>query len=230
MKIATFNVENLDYSSSDRNPPLEQRAPILKAQLERLDADIICFQEVHGQELPDHTSDNPRRALSALEDILKNTKYARYSYVSTLNADNIPFNERNLVILSSFPIQKSRQYRNELIQKLQYRKVTAIPSEDDAKNIIWERPILHAEIKISDNSILHVINVHLKSRLSSNIEGQKKDRYTWRSASGWAEGYFLSSVKRVGQALEVRVLLDKIFDDDPEARIEIGRASCRERV
>ena len=38
-------------------------------------------------------------------------------------------------------------------------------------------------------------------------------------AAGWAEGYFLSSIKRVGQALETRILLDNLFDDEPEANV-----------
>ena len=101
---------------------------------------------------------------------------------------------------------------------MKYRKVTAVPREETAKNVTWERPILHAEIQLNDSTALHVINLHLKSRLSSNIQGQKKN-YTWESAAGWAEGYFLSSIKRVGQALETRVLIDKIFTDDPAAKI-----------
>jgi predicted extracellular nuclease len=71
----------------------------------------------------------------------------------------------------------------------------------------------------SSEGALHVINVHLKSKLPTPIDGQKEDRYTWKTASGWAEGYFVSSMKRVGQALEVRMLIDSIFDSEEEARI-----------
>ncbi len=41
----------------------------------------------------------------------------------------------------------------------------------------------------------------------------------WSSAAGWAEGYFLSSIKRVGQALETRVVLDKIFNCNADAKV-----------
>jgi predicted extracellular nuclease len=37
--------------------------------------------------------------------------------------------------------------------------------------------------------------------------------------SGWAEGFFLAAVKRAGQALEARLLVDTLFDVDPEALI-----------
>jgi endonuclease/exonuclease/phosphatase family metal-dependent hydrolase len=219
MKIATFNVENLDDKADDKNPSLDVRGPFLRAMLNRADADIICLQEVHGQELPDHTATHPDRELSALDAVLAGTDYAAYERVTTKTSDNVPYDKRNLVILSRYPIGDVQQYKNDYIEKLRYRKVTAIPPETDAKDLIWERPILHAQIEHPQLGKLHVINLHLKSRLPSTITGQKKDAYSWKSASGWAEGYFLSSIKRVGQALEARILIDKIFDAAPDAKI-----------
>ena len=221
LRIATFNVENLDNKPDPKNPPLEVRAPILRAALNRVDADILCLQEVHGQELPGHTSNSPKRNLAALEFVLSGTKYEGFNSVTTLTSDDVPYDVRNLVVLSdpAHPIVQSDQYKNDEIDKLQYRKVTATdPPDDEAKDVLWERPILHAQIDVSAFGVLHVINLHLKSRLASSIPGQK-DGYEWQTAAGWAEGYFLSSVKRVGQALETRVLLDKILADNAEAKI-----------
>jgi predicted extracellular nuclease len=67
-----------------------------------------------------------------------------------------------------------------------------------------------------------VINVHLKSKLPTDIPGQKVDAFTWRTPGGWAEGSFLSSMKRMSQAVEVRLLVDQILDGDPEARIIVA--------
>ena len=39
----------------------------------------------------------------------------------------------------------------------------------------------------------------------------------WLSAPGWAEGFFIAAVKRAGQALEARLFIDKLFDEDPDA-------------
>ena len=39
--------------------------------------------------------------------------------------------------------------------------------------------------------------------------------------SGWAEGFFLAAVKRAGQALEVRLLVDRLFDADADALIVV---------
>jgi predicted extracellular nuclease len=69
--------------------------------------------------------------------------------------------------------------------------------------------------------MLDLINVHLKSRLPTDIPGQKVDNFTRRTSSALAEGFFLSSMKRVGQALETRILLDSLFDADEEALIVV---------
>lgn len=219
-RIATFNVENLDDKVDGRNPPLEVRAPILRAAMKRLNADILCLQEVHGQELPDHTSRDPSRHLSALDAVLEGTRYSSYERAHTVTTDGVPYDVRNLIVLSAYPIKRVSQYRNDLIDTLQYRKVTANPPEPEAKDIGWERPILHVEIEVTDLGLVHVINLHMKSRRASNVAGQL-NRFEWKSAAGWAEGYFLSSIKRVGQALEVRVLIDQIFDSEPEANIVV---------
>ena len=218
MKIATFNVENLDHEADDKKPTLERRKPTLRANLERTDASIICLQEVHGQETASHRSDNPDRILSALDSVLDGTRFENYERAFTQTSDHTPYDKRNLVILSRYPIDDIQQYRNTFIDQLEYKKVTAKPEQTHPQEISWERPILHATIALTPIKSLHVINLHLKSRLASSIAGQK-NRFTWNSAAGWAEGYFLSSMKRVGQALETRILIDKIFDQDPDANI-----------
>ena len=37
--------------------------------------------------------------------------------------------------------------------------------------------------------------------------------------AGWAEGFFLASLKRSGQALEARLAIETVFDAEPEARL-----------
>ena len=219
LRVATFNIENLDDKTDSNEPSLDVRAPILRKILNRVNADILCLQEVHGQELPEHTSNNPKRDFSALDTVLQGTKYAGFKRAYTVTSDGVPYDVRNLLVLVD-PAHSLEfdQHKNTDIDILQYRKVTAKPPEDEAKDITWERPILHATVGVPGMGTLHILNVHLKSRLASRVAGQK-DGYLWNSAAGWAEGYFLSSIKRVGQALEVRVLLDKIFEADAEAKI-----------
>ena len=99
--------------------------------------------------------------------------------------------------------------------------MTAKPAESAAKEVTWERPILHARVRLDNHRVLDLINVHLKSRLPTNVPGQQMDNDTWKTASGWAEGFFLSSMKRVGQALETRMLIDTLFDANEEALVVV---------
>jgi len=216
LRIGTFNLENLDDKPGQR-PTLRERIALMQPQLVRANADILCLQEVNGQE----ETGQPRRLL-ALDRLLEGTSYAGYYTVSTRTADGAQvYDERNLVILSRWEIAEHNQYKHDYAHAPHYQKVTADPREDEAKEITWERPILYGKIKLNESKVLHVINLHLKSRLPSSIEGQKVDRYTWKTASGWAEGFFLSSMKRVGQALETRMLIDRLFDEDEDALIVV---------
>ena len=216
LRIATFNLMNLD-DRPDRSPSLEDRIPVLRPQLVRLDADIICFQEVCGQ----HERGRKLR-LDALNRLLECTPYEGYKRVSTKDkSTGQVFEHHNLVILSRYDIVEHDQYLHEYAPSPRYQKVTAQPEEREAREISWERPILHAKVKLPNNMVLDVINLHLKSRRPTNIQGHKLSERTWKTASGWAEGVFISSMKRIGQSLETRILIDKLFDVDPCALIAV---------
>jgi endonuclease/exonuclease/phosphatase family metal-dependent hydrolase len=212
LRIATFNLENLD----DGGPPtLDQRIAVLRPALLRLRADVLCLQEVNGQEV----GSGPR-TLSALQTLIATTPYAGYNVANTQTQAGPPFDKRNLVVLSRFPVKSRQQLKNEQGAP-SYKKATAIPPETVARPVEWERPILYVTLDLGANRTLHVLVLHLKSKLPSDIEGQKLNQFTWKSVRGWAEGYFISSMKRVGQALEVRLLIDQIFDADPQAWIAV---------
>lgn len=215
LRIATFNIENLDDVEGQK-PTLTERISVLRPQLQRLRADIICFQEVNGQD-----RGNQDRDILALKQLLQTTHYANFNISCTKTSTGEVLKQQNLVVVSRFDILESLQYLNDLVPAPKYDTVTEIPPKDQAKKIAWERPIFYTRIKVQDDFVLHLINVHLKSRLPIEIPGQKKDEYTWKSAAGWAEGFFLASLKRVGQSLETRVLIDKIFDNEPGAKIVV---------
>lgn len=215
LRLATFNMENLD-DQPNVSPSLTERIAVMKPQLIRLRADVLCLQEVHGQESP-----NQPRNLAALMSLIQGTGYENYHLVHTKTTNNEAYDERNLVILSRFPVISEQQLKHDLTPKPSYRSVTAIPAENAARDITWERPILYATLDLGANRTLHIINLHLKSKIPSNISGQKINAYTWRTVAGWAEGYFLASMRRVGQALETRILIDQIFDNDIASYIAV---------
>ncbi|WP_224241028.1 endonuclease/exonuclease/phosphatase family protein [Hyalangium gracile] len=215
VRIATFNLENFDEKPGSK-PPLAERIALMRPQLLRVDADILCLQEVHGQMVDGHLE------LRALERLLHDTRYAGYHQVSThVPGGTGPMTQRNLVILSRFEILEYAQHLNDLVPAPLYRMVTADPPEQNAAEIRWERPLLHARVRLPGGASLHIINLHLKSRIPTDIPNQKVNDFTWKSASAWAEGAFISMMRRVGQALEARRLVDQLFDADESALIAV---------
>ncbi|WP_235458107.1 endonuclease/exonuclease/phosphatase family protein [Streptomyces olivochromogenes] len=134
---------------------------------------------------------------------------------------------RNLVVATHLPVIKHQQLKNDLVAEPHYQRLTATPPDPAPIPIGIERPILHAQIDIDHakpGCLLHIITVHLKSKIPTEIPGQVLDsqKGIWRTADAWAEGSFLSSMKRISQALEVRRLVDQILGEDPDARIIVA--------
>jgi endonuclease/exonuclease/phosphatase family metal-dependent hydrolase len=206
LRIASFNLENLD-DGPGVEPPLADRIQIMRPQLHRLRADILCFQEVHSQ------GPSGSRTLAALDSLLAGTDYAGFHRETTLTTGGELYDVRNIVTLSRFPFEAPAQIiRDSSGPRPSYQMATADPPDVSSDPVIWERPMLYTRINAGTGASLHLINVHLKSKLATSIPGQKINDYTWKTVSAWAEGSFISSMKRMGQALQARLLIDDIFD------------------
>ena len=216
-RIATFNLENFDETAEGVWPSLADRIELMKPQISRLRAAIILFQEVNGQKRPGQP-----RALLALRELLAGTDLEDATLITTKPEQDEAYPERNLVVATRLPILEYQQLHNTLVASPGYKRLTSIPPDASPVDIAIERPILHVLVDQVGGGPLHIINVHLKSKNPSDIPGQKIDAYTWRSADAWAEGTFISSMKRMSQALEVRRLVDQILDADPAARILVA--------
>jgi endonuclease/exonuclease/phosphatase family metal-dependent hydrolase len=212
LKIATFNLESLD----DRSHPgrdFPDRIAILRPQLNRLRADILCLQEVNAREEHGHG----QRTLSALDQLLDGTDYAQHARFTSVNRLGKRFSDRhNLVILSRWPIVRTRQVWHDLVAAPSYHPTAGGPD----LTIEWDRPVLHVEVDLGLQRPLHIVNVHLRAPRAAFLSGHK-DHGVWTSVGGWAEGFFLANLKRSGQALEVRLLVDSIFDADAQALIAV---------
>ena len=217
LRIATFNLESLD-DEPGAVPALSERIAVLRPQLRRLEADLLCFQEVNAQAVARHL---PRR-LTALDHLLEDTLYLGYNRALTGPiAHDGPAERHNLALLSRYPIAASRQIHHERVPPLSYRSVTASPPAKEALMLSWDRPLLYAAIELPGGRRLHVLNLHLKAPLAVAIPGQKVSAAEWRSVGGWAEGFFLAAMKRAGQALEARLVVERLFDADPSALIAV---------
>lgn len=218
LRIATFNVENLGGGAGGE-APLEARIRLLRPQLVRLRADVLCLQEVDSQK----RGKRGERRLGALHRLLAETPYETFHLLSTVSRSTGAVRDRhNLVILSRFPLIAHRQIRHDLVAPPTYRPIAAATAGDGRSPIEWDRPLLYAAVRLDSSRVLHVVNIHLRAPRAAFIPGQKSSARTWRTMAGWAEGFFVAAVKRAGQALETRLLVDGLFDAEAEPLIAVG--------
>lgn len=207
LRIATFNLENLD----DRPGTVDfaDRETVLRPQLLRLNADCLCLQEINARE----TSKHGPRLLTALDRLLEGTPYSGFHRAVSLSRPGLrPADRHNLVILSRYPFLETGQVWHDL---------TAAPQVAGAM-LEWDRPLLWAEIALPSEKKLTLINLHLRAPRAVFAEGEKLAPHVWKSASGWAEGFFRAGIKRAGQALEARLFIDRAFDSDPTRLLAVA--------
>jgi endonuclease/exonuclease/phosphatase family metal-dependent hydrolase len=226
MRIASFNLENLG-SPDNRGMSVASRIAILRPQLERLNADIVCLQEVNGEKAPGASD----RTLVALDQLIAGTQYQGYDRAHSvkLSARRLA-DKHNLVVLSRWPIRETQQVWHDLVPPVSYKPVTAIPAAGASIKVTWDRPLLCCTVELPNGSLLHVFNLHLRAPLAAPVAGQKTGKFSWQNASGWAEGFYMAMLKRSGQALETRMEIDRIFDAEPDAMILVcGDFNAAER-
>jgi endonuclease/exonuclease/phosphatase family metal-dependent hydrolase len=138
LRIATFNLENVDETRPGQRPSLAERIAVMKPQIVRLRADVACLQEVHGQE----RAGAPRAPL-ALRELLAGTDLEGAHVVSTKPDDDAVYDERNLVVVPRLPVLAHRQLRNRLVHAPTCRRLTANPVDSNPVEVTAERPVLH---------------------------------------------------------------------------------------
>lgn len=217
MRLATFNVESLG-SARGGMPALGERVAILRPQIERLDADILCLQEVDGQ----HVAGRKERELGALAELFAGTAYASYALAAAGGTGDGVADVHNLVVASRLPIVKVAEIRHSLIDAPLYRRATAQPPDTAPQPVAWDRPLLHVELALPDGRTLHIVNLHLRAARAAPVPGQKQGAHAWKSVGGWAEGFFIAAMKRLGQAAELRRLAERILDADRNALLAVA--------
>ena len=218
LRIATFNLENLGQESRG-GPSLEARLRALGPMLQRLRADVLCLQEVNAERV---AKGEPRR-MTALYALLEASGHAGWTVLATSGPDGGgPMDVHNLVIVTRLPVESHRQLWHDLVAPPAYQSAVVAASDAAADALRWDRPILHARLKLASGRYLEIVNLHLRAPLAVPLAGQKLGPFAWRSTSAWAEGFFMAGIKRAGQALEARLLLDELFDAAPEPLIAVA--------
>lgn len=211
LRIATFNLES--FGERPGAPPLDARIAVLRPRLVALGADVLCLQEIDagraGPEAP--------RVLDALDRLLHDTPYASFRRaVSTAAGGKGPADRHNLVTLSRMDLVDAMSIRHDLLplQSLD------LPHFGPAA-IHFDRPLLHCSIRLDDGRLLDVVNLHLRAPLAVLPEEMHSRAEGWESSAIWAEGYLLASLKRGGQALEARYLVERILAERPDALVAV---------
>lgn len=211
-RLATFNLESLDERSSDPDAFIA-RANALRPVLAKLDADVICLQEVNAQ---GHGGRKPRH-FTALRHLIEGTPCANFHWVHSVQpATGRPADVHNLVILSRWNFVSHRQFFHDFVP------AWSIPRPghtNEHSEVSFDRPVLAAMIA-APFGLLHVFNLHLRAPRAAPA-GQSGRGQHWVSNGEWAEGFHLAALKRQGQALEARLAVDAVFDADPQARIAV---------
>ena len=107
------------------------------------------------------------------------------------------------------------------LRRSRYTPVTATPRATSPVEVRFDRPLLYARLVLPAGQRLHIFNLHLRAPLAAPIAGQKQSPLIWRSTQGWAEGFFLAAAKRAGQALEARLFVDRLLDEDAGTLIAV---------
>ena len=77
--------------------------------------------------------------------LLAGTNLAGGTAVSTKPQGDAVYDVRNIVVVFLLPVVSSEQLRNDLVDTPAYRRLAAVPPDENAIDIVLERPILHVE-------------------------------------------------------------------------------------
>ena len=213
INIATFNLENL--TSSRQHPEaFKLRRDALEPKLKSLDFDIICLQEINAQKPHKHH----KREFVALNKLFENTNYENFYCSSTLRPDtDAPNDIHNVVILSRWPFEHRQQIYHELIPRWSWRPPLDNGVKPQEILIEWDRPALYVSLILPTGQRLHIFNVHLRAPRPAPVISARGQA----SSRAKLLGYYIAALKREGQALEVRLFAENIFDVEHDPLIAI---------
>ncbi|HUI20138.1 MAG TPA: endonuclease/exonuclease/phosphatase family protein [Methylocella sp.] len=215
-RLATFNLENFEWSRA-HEIAFRDRIAVLKPLLTAIAADVVCLQEVAAQRVSPHEE----RQFLALDRLLCDTAYQSYFRATSVRPEtNAPADIHNLAILSRWPIRKRQQLYHDIVAKWNWIPPGEGSQVQPAIEVSWERPLLYARISLPNGAGLHVINLHLRAPRPVRIP-KNGEKIGHLSSRAWAEGQFLAAQKREGQALEARLFIESLYDEEPDALIAV---------
>ena len=207
IRFATFNVCNLAPSGMkyyERMEPLtragyDAKTTWLAQQLDRMDADVIGFQEIFSQ--------------AALADVLAKTRHYRDAHHVGFDPD--PHAERltpSVALVSRLPLAGAAQAFVDLPPELH----TALPGGGRPVTR-FTRPVLHARVMLTDKLMAHVFVLHLKSKRPDYLHGEHDSDYRDLGIAT-----LRSLIRRGTEALGVRLLLGDMLHGNRVPAVVMG--------
>jgi endonuclease/exonuclease/phosphatase family metal-dependent hydrolase len=188
LRIATFNLENLDWSRTYQTE-FEKRIAVLRPLMKELSADIICLQEVDAQKSPSHDE----RQFLALDRLVADSEYQGYRRATSVRpGTHVPADVHNLAILSRWQIIEQRQVHHDIVEKWKWTPPGESTLPQPPIEITWERPLLYAKILGPSGAALHIFNLHLRAPRPVPILDRER-RTNSVSSRAWAEGQFVAA-------------------------------------
>ncbi|NMM29428.1 MAG: endonuclease/exonuclease/phosphatase family protein [Glaciimonas sp.] len=207
IRFATFNVCNLalpgtvfytnlaPYTAAE----FEAKTDWIAQQIDRLDADVIGFQEIFSQ--------------AALQHALAKSK--RYAHAHQLGFDPVARDGTltpSVALVSRLPLVGEVNTYSELPRQLS----VALPGTDDILNR-FTRPVLHVQVALSDELIVNVFVTHLKSQRPNYGNGEdENDPYQL------GLGSLRSLIQRGTEALGLRYLLIDLMQNNRVPLVVMG--------
>lgn len=191
IRFATFNVYNLALPgmlcyanlAPCTTAEFEAKTDWIAYQIDRLDADVIGFQEIFSQ--------------AALRHAL--AKSARYADAQHIGFDPIAHDGQltpSVALVSRLPVGEVKTY-----SALPHQLAVALPGDGKVMTR-FTRPVLHVQVALSEALVAHVFVLHLKSQ-RPDYGGGTDQNNPYQSDLG----YLRSLVRRGTEALGLRYLL-----------------------
>jgi predicted extracellular nuclease len=207
VRFATFNVCNLAlpgvrfYDNQEPYTPAQYDAKVawIAQRIDHLDADVIAFQEIFAQ--------------AALKDVLARTR--KYRHAQHAGFDPQPQDGRltpSVALISRLPLAAGAAAYTDLPRNLS----VPLPGVAEAMTR-FTRPVLHAQVMLTNELVINVFVVHLKSKRPDYRNGEN-------DADPYQRGVAMlrSLIRRGAEALGLRHLLTDFVHGNRVPLIVLG--------
>ncbi len=201
IKLATFNLENLGVREGEDTAEARARLPLhldaLRRMIRRLDADAVAFQELVDPAL--------------LEPLL-----AGLGYPHVVVSERGPSPLR-CGVFSRHPLVNPHPVAGGIDLEVVDRKT----GMEVAVRGAFSRPALRVTWEVPGFETTLVV-VHWKSKIPSYTAARRDgDGDRWDTLGDAGEGRLVTEMKRLGQAVQIRRVVDHLLRQDPEARVVV---------